>query len=324
MADITDLDKDGIPDNIDIDGGNGTGVATTSSTSDAAIAALIAKILGGGSSTPSASSTTTTSKGQTLLTQQSAYDLLNGLKDSVGFTGGLTGAQVTEFMNNFNDEQAKRIRSVVTSVYNKRTPGATSEDLVKQFETTMQTEYPSFFDPKKTATDWLWGKINFGDSKTLAGKNLSTLSSVRNIVSDFQILGYSDAQALLAAKDIAMGKYTLDDFTIKLQQIAIKEYPQFADRFAQDPTMTTKKIAQPILNMLADTWEVDPASIKMNDPIVMQWLHPGGSDGKQPQLSYYDAYQKALNDPKRELTKAANESARSAASELASSFGFGI
>jgi hypothetical protein len=188
----------------------------------------------------------------------------------------------------------------------------------------MKTEFPSFFDPKKTATDWLWGKINFGDNKTLAGKNLSVLSSVRSVVSDFQLLGYSDAQAVNAAKDIAMGKYTLNDFTTKLQQVAIKEYPQFADRFAQDPTMTTKKIAQPIISMLADTWEVDPASIKMTEPIVMQWLHPGGADGKQPQLSYYDGYQKALNDPKTEGTTKAIDKARSAATELASSFGFGV
>lgn len=306
---------------------NGDGVLDASEAATAKILeGMIAAFAGlaNSSSGPTSSSSSSTAKTQTKLTQQSAYDLLNSLKDSVGFSGGLTGEQITEFMNSFNDEQQKRIQSVVTSVYNSRTPGAKPEDLVKQVETTMRTEYPTFFDPKKTATDWLWGKINFGDSKTLAGKNLSTLSSVRGIVSDFQILGYSDAQALIAAKDIAMGKYTLADFTAKLQQTAIKEYPQFADRFAQDPTMTTKKIAQPIMNMLADTWEVDPASIKMNDPIVMQWLHPGGADGKQPQLSYYDAYQKALNDPKRELTKAANESARGAATELASAFGFGI
>lgn len=290
----------------------------------AAIAAIVDKFAGIGYKGPASSQDNSNAKSQTKLTRQSAYDLLTAIKDSVGWQGGLSGEQVKEFMNNFNDEAAKRIKSVVTSVYNSRTPGATEGDLVKNVQTTMQTDYPSFFNPQKQATDWLWGKINFKDSKGLAGKNLSTLSSVRAIVSDFQILGYSDAQALGAAKDIAMGKYTIDDFTTKLQQVAIKEYPQFADRFAQDPTMTTRKIAQPILSMLADTWEVDPTSIKMTDPIVMQWLRPGGSDGKQPQMSYYDAHLKALNDPKSELTKRSNESARSAATELASSFGFGI
>lgn len=304
-------------------GPGGTEGTTSGAPLDAAIQAFIDGIKGD-SKGPTSTSAKSTTKSATKLDQQSAYDLLTSIKDSVGFTTGLTGAQVTEFMNTFNAEQAKRLQSVVTSVYSKRTPGATSADLVNQIETTMKTDYPSYFDPKKTATDWLWGKINFGDNKTLAGKNLSTLSSVRNVVSDFQILGYSDAQAVNAAKNIAMGKYTLNDFTTKLQQIAIKEYPQFADRFAQDPTMTTKKIAQPIINMIADTWEVDPESIKMNNSIVLQWLHPGGSDGKQPQLSYYDAYQKALNDPKSELTKKSNENARNAATELASSFGFGI
>ena len=290
----------------------------------AQINALITEALKGSGSGPTSSSTSSSSKVTTKLTQQSAYDLLSSLKDSIGYTSGLSGSEVKSFMEYFNAEQSKRITSVATSVFNSRTPGAKTEDLIRVIENQMRTEYPQFYDAKKTATDWLWNKINFGDSKNLAGKNLATLSSVRGIVSDFQILNYSDAEALVAAKDIAKGKYTLDDFTTKLQQIAIKEYPQFADRFAQDPTMTTKKIAQPILDMLANTWEVDVSSLKMSEPIVTQWLRPGGSDGKQPQMSYYDAYQKALNDPRDELTKRANENARSAAGELASSFGFGI
>lgn len=298
--------------------------------SEAPVAAMLQSLmdsfanLGTGSTGPSSSSTTSTAKTASKLTQQSAYDLLSSLKDSVGYSGALSGTDVTAFMNDFNTEQAKRIQSVVTSVYNGRTPGAKPEDLVKQVETQMRTEYPQFFDPKKTATDWLWGRINFKDTPSLAGKNLGILESVRGVVSDFQLLGYSDAEASVAAKDIAMGKYTLADFTTTLQKTAIKEYPQFADRFAKDPTLTTKGIAKPIIDMLAATWEVDASTIKMTDPIVTQWMHPVSADGKTTQMSYYDAYQKALNDPKRELTKAANEDARGAATSLGRAFGFGV
>lgn len=322
---MADLDKDGIPDNIDADGGNGTNIPIAGKgTSDAAIAAIIAGIMAGGSSGPTSSSTSSTNRISTKLTKQAAYDLLLSLKDSVGYTSGLSIEEINSFMEYFNDEQSKRITSVATSVFNSRTPGAKTEDLVKIVDTQMRTEYPQFYDPKKTATDWLWNKINFGDAKNLAGKNLATLSSVRNIVSEFQLLGYSDAEALTSAKDIAMGKYTLADFTAKLQQQAIKEYPQFKDRFAQDPTLTVKGIAQPIINMLAETWEVDPASIKLTDPIVTQYLHPGGADGKGPQMSYYDAKLKALNDPKNELTQKANQDARDSAVSFASAIGFGV
>jgi len=290
----------------------------------AQIQILITEALKGIGTGPTSSSTSSSSKVTTKLTQQSAYDLLSSLKDSIGYTTGLSGAEVTSFMEYFNAEQSKRITSVATSVFNSRTPGAKTEDLVKNVDTQMRTEYPQFYDPKKTATDWLWNKINFGDTKNLAGKNLATLSSVRNIVSEFQLLGYSDAEALTAAKDIAMGKYTLADFTAKLQQKAIQEYPQFKDRFAQDPTLTVKGIAQPIIDMLAATWEVDPASIKLTDPIVTQYLHPGGADGKGPQMSYYDAKLKALNDPKNELTQKANQDARDSAVGFASAIGFGV
>lgn len=321
---MADNDKDGIPDNIDIDGGTGTNKplpgASGAPTMSPDIAAIIAGIMGGGAGTgPSSSSTSSKTTSSSKLTLASARGLLNSLKDGVGYTRGFSTAEITEFMNLYNAEQQKQLASVATSVYNKRTPGAKTGDLAKIVETTMREEFPSFFDPTKFATDYLYSKINFGDTKGLAGKNIAIISSVRNLVSDFQILGYSDADALIASKDIAKGKYTLDDLTAKLQQLAIKEYPQFADRFAQDPKMTTRMIAMPVIKMLADTWEVAEDTIKLNSPIISQWLRPGGSDGKQPQMSYYDAYQKALNDPKRELTKQANEDARGAATELASS-----
>ena len=290
----------------------------------AQINALITEALKGIGTGPTSSSTSSSSKVTTKLTQQSAFDLLSSLKDSIGYTSGLSGSEVTSFMEYFNAEQSRRITSVATSVFNSRTPGAKTEDLVRVIENQMRTEYPQFYDAKKTATDWLWNKVNFGDTKNLAGKNLATLSSVRNVVSEFQILGYSDTEALTAAKDIAMGKYTLADFTAKLQQKAIQEYPQFKDRFAQDPTLTTKGIAQPIINMLAELWAVDPASIPMTHPIITQYLRPGGADGKGPGMSFYDAQLKGLNDPLRELSPEANTQARDSAISFASAIGFGI
>jgi hypothetical protein len=128
----------------------------------------------------------------------------------------------------------------------------------------------------------------------------------------------------IAAKEIAMGNKTIEDYNVELQRIASKEYPQFADRFAKDPTLTTYDIASPIINMLAKTWQMDPKTVKMDNPFVMSYLNYAGPDGKGQQPSYYDLLMKAKNDPKYDLTQEANENARDAATGLARAFGFGV
>lgn len=273
---------------------------------------------------PRSSGTTSTSTTITKLTTASARAMMNAAKEAAGYTGGFTNDEVQAFIKEFNAAQAKQVERIVTIANSKTTPGATAEAKKKILETTAREEYPSFFKPVEFVSDYIWNKVNFGQEASLSGKNLGVLSQVRGVVKDFQILGYSDAEALAAAKDIARGKYTVADFTTKIQRLAIQEYPQFAERFKTDPTLTVKKIAQPIINMLAETWEVDADTIDMKNPIVASWLHPGGADGKQPPISYNEAYQRALNDPKNELTKRANESARDAAVGLASAFGFGV
>ena len=42
----------------------------------------------------------------------------------------------------------------------------------------------------------------------------------RNIIDQFQLIGVSDAEAKIAAKQIAMGKKTIAEYTTDLQQIA--------------------------------------------------------------------------------------------------------
>jgi hypothetical protein len=137
-------------------------------------------------------------------------------------------------------------------------------------------------------------------------------------------MGVSDNDIRAAAKQIAMGKKTVEDYTVELQKIAKKEYPQFTDRFDADPTLTTYDIASPIIGMLAKTWEVDSKDIKMDDPIVMSYMNYGGADGKGQQPSRYDLLLKAKNHPKYQYTQQANEDARDAATGLARAFGFGV
>ena len=261
---------------------------------------------------------------KTKLNIESARALMEAAAEANGYMGKFSTADITQFMNEFDAEQKLQIEKVVTSTASKTTPGATPEAVTATSESVAKTEYPSFFKPAQFASDWVWNKISFVDDKTLAAKNLAILSQVRGVIDKFQLMGVSDAEAKAAAKQIAMGKKTIADYTVELQKKASVEYPQFADRFAKDPTLTTYDIASPIINMVAKTLEVDPSTIKMDNSIVLAYTRYAGADGKGVPPSYYDLLLRTKQLPEYQKTQQANNEARDSASSLAKSLGFGL
>jgi hypothetical protein len=329
---MVDKDKDGIPDLIDIDGGNGTNLPPTSDA-DAQEAARLQELLlsfpqlqglMSGASKPTDTSQSSSQTSVTRLTYNSAKAMLQDAMEEVGFAGKLTKADIEDFMKRFEKNQNEQIQKIITSSRTKIVPGATDEATKKVIESTAKQEFPSFFKPLEFAKDFIFAKIDFKNEGALGAKQLDVLAQVRGLADQFQLLGVSPADLRVAAKQIAMGKKTLDEYTVELQQIAKKEYPQFADRFNLDPTLTTYDIATPVINMLAKTWQKSPKEIKMDNPYVMSYLNFAGPDGKGKQPSYYDLLLKAKNDPQYELTEEANENARDAAVGLARAFGFGV
>jgi hypothetical protein len=328
---MADKDNDGISDNVDIDGGTGTNQAATPSL-DAQEAATLQAYLGqfpgfaslGAPETPTSTTQSNTSTSVTRLTYDIAKTLLQKTMEQIGFNGKLSAADIKDFMQKFETAQNKQIQKVVTTSSTKTVPGATADATKKVIDSTARQEFPSLFDPAEFTKDYIYTKIDFKNEASLGAKQLDALGDVRGLINKFQLLGVGDADMRLAAKQIAMGKKTIADYTVELQQIAKREYPQFADRFNMDPTLTTYDIASPVINMLAKTWQKDPKEIKMDNPYVMSYLNYAGPDGKGKQPSYYDLLLKAKNDPQYELTEQANEDARDAAVGLARAFGFGV
>jgi hypothetical protein len=333
---MADRDKDGIPDNIDIDGGSGTGKSGSKTpnqdASDEALLASIAPFLasllaqdtGAKKAGPTDTSQSSTQTSVTKLNYNSAKALLEAAMKDADFVGKLTPDDIKAFMDAFEVEQNKQIEKIITSARTQIKPGATEAAQKKIIETVAREEFPSFFKPTDFAKNFIYAKIDFKDPSTLGAKSLDAFAKVRGLVDAFQLIGVSENEMRIAAKEIAMGNKSIEDYNVELQQIASKEYPQFADRFAKDPTLTTYDIAAPIINMLAKTWQMDPKSVKMDNPYVMSYLNYAGPDGKGKQPSYYDLLLKAKNDPKYDLTQEANENARDAAVGLSRAFGFGV
>jgi hypothetical protein len=267
---------------------------------------------------------TDVSTGQTKLTKESARALMEAAAEASDYMGKFSSADVAQFMKEFDAEQARQVAKVITKTGSKTTVGATAGAVDATASNTAKTEYPSFFKPSEFASDWVWSKINFKDEATLGTKSVTALANVRAVIDAFQIMGVSDAEAKIAAKQIAMGKKTIAEYTTDLQQIAIKEYPQFADRFKLDPTLTTYDIASPVINMVAKTLEVDPKTIKMDNPIVLSYTRSAGADGKGVAPSYYDLLLKTKQLPEYQKTQQANNEARDSAQSLGKALGYGL
>jgi hypothetical protein len=297
---------------------------------DASILASIAPFLqtllaqDSGAGKPSDTSQSSTQTSVTKLTYNSAKALLEAAMKEADFVGKLSADDIKDFMKAFETEQNKQIEKIVTSARTQIKPGATAEAQKKIVESVARQEFPSFFKPTDFAKNFVYSKIDFKDQTKLGAKALDAFAKVRGLVDAFQLLGVTESDMRIAAKEIAMGNKTVEDYNVELQQIAKKEYPQFADRFDKDPTLTTYDIASPVINMLAKTWQMDPKTVKMDNPYVMSYLNYAGPDGKGKQPSYYDLVLKAKNDPKYDLTEQANNDARDAATGLARAFGFGV
>lgn len=268
------------------------------------------------------SQTSGTSADRIKLTFAAAAELLKQTVADVQYTGKISKEDIQAFADQFNAESARQMEQVIKQARTQVSGAGTAEDVQKTVQNAITTAMPSFLNVKQFASDFIWGKVNFKDEKSLAGKALSALQDVRTLSKQFNLLGFSDAEALIEAKNVAMGKKTLDGVKAELAKKAEIEYPTLAERFKLG--LSTKEIADPVIKLLSKTWEVSEDTIDLDNPLVQSYIRPGGADGKTPPLTYAEIKQKAMNDPKFEQTTAANEMARQSATGLARALGAGI
>lgn len=287
------------------------------------LAALIAAALGGGSD-KSNTATSATYKDYVKLNYQAAKTLLQQVAEDIQYTGKFTPEEIKAFVELFSEESNKQIETVVKSAREKVTPGATAEDIKQAVSNVITTKTLSFFDPKRFASDYLWGKINFKDEAALGGKAIGNLQQVRGLVKDFNLFGISDAEIQKAAKDISMGKMSLNDYKSLLREQAKLQFPSLAARFDATPDATTKDFALPIMKVIADEWEMDVNTVGFDNPLVESWTIPKVVDGKMIQPSVAEIRAAARKSPNWEYTTKANELGRQSATSLIRALGGGV
>lgn len=296
--------------------------STLSPEAASIVAGILAALTGGDE--PKSTQQTTSTKDVLKITNAAARALLEEAAISAQLQGKISKEQVEAFVTLFNEEASKQIESAIRSVSSKITPGTKPEDVKKIVENYVTTTTVSYFNPKNLANDYVWSLINFKDETTLGGKSLGALQDVRAAIANNGIVDMSEAEIRTAAKNIARGRITLQDFNATLRSKLTLNYPQFADRFAANPDASARDIFDPYLSAMAKYLEIDKDSIQLDNEYLDKALRPDGAAGKMAPMSISDFIRTLKLSPESENTTWSNELARSAATGFAGMWGFGI
>jgi len=257
------------------------------------------------------------------LTPTAAKQLLQSIAEDVQFTGQFSKEDIAAFVAAYNKKANEQLDTVVREAKDT-TPSGKTEDIAATVRNIVTTKYPSFFDPKSFTRDFIWSKVNFKDEATLGAKALNALTEARNVARGFNLSTVSEVEIQEAAKQIASGKISANDYKTQLAARAAAEYPQYAERLKTTPGATVRDLVNPVLRAIADAWEVDIDTLNLNDPFIDKLIRPDGVIGKVPPVSVGDATRAALKHPNRDKTRAEINNAIDAANELGRALGFGV
>lgn len=137
---------------------------------------------------------------------------------------------------------------------------------------------------------------------------------------------FSDSMGLLKSrkeinsyvKGIMEGNLAADTITDDMRKQAEVLYSNFADRLRSDASLTVRDLANPYLQVMADTLEVDPQLVKLTDPTIQNAI----SGSKLRSLT--DFRTDLRNDSRFATTRTAKREAADFAQSLLKGFGFSV
>lgn len=155
-----------------------------------------------------------------------------------------------------------------------------------------------------------------------AGTIKSTQDTLHATASSYGV-SISDANAMHWAQQIATGRQTTDGFESWARNQAKAAYPTLAAEL--DAGLTVKQVADPYLQIAAQTLGLNPESLSLTDPKWQVPLQHRGADGKPAgPMNTLDWSRKIMQDPIYGYDQSAN--GRSASLQLRDSLGktFGL
>lgn len=120
---------------------------------------------------------------------------------------------------------------------------------------------------------------------------------------------------------IANNKSTSQDQIARMRALAMEQYKPFAQRLQEDEDLTVRELANPYIQLMADTLEIDSDSISLTDKNIQNAML--GEDGMTP-MNLRDFRRKLRQDPRFDYTVQASQEATGVAKSLLQAFGYGV
>lgn len=158
-----------------------------------------------------------------------------------------------------------------------------------------------------------------GGLSTPNGAYTAQAGDVQNhIKSTFASYGLpiTDATVQQYVKDVLAGRQTTGGLDNQAIALASKMYPQYAEDFTEGRSLSD--VAQPLIQQMGNTLEIDPSSINLTDPTIQKALQ---GDGKTP-TTLYQFTQQLKADPRWGKTDNAKNSAYDTLAQIGKDFGF--
>ena len=175
---------------------------------------------------------------------------------------------------------------------------------------------------KFTTTNSIDGRVVYtglaGKLETLASKLYTTARDYgfEQTTSNANFTKWFEA----SMKGLVAGTLKEEDLDNELQSRAKSFAPGLAKFIDQGQTL--RQAADPWLQAIADTWEVDINSVDLNDDFVQRAINMQDKDGNFTTMNLYDTKKLARRSSKWDETQTAKEEKTSIASRILKDFGF--
>ena len=132
-------------------------------------------------------------------------------------------------------------------------------------------------------------------------------------------INYSDNWYLAAARSVASGLTTAEDWERDVRETAASTWAPYADQIRNGQNVYD--LASPYINTMASEFEVDPSMITLNDPYIRSALTNMDDKGTPVPLNLWEFTKKLRQDPRWENTQKAQNEITSVTGRVMQMFG---
>jgi len=162
------------------------------------------------------------------------------------------------------------------------------------------------------------GMTTLGGQRGMRGDAGKLETSLRNMA-ERNGLRFNDTYYTGAAQSVARGLSSEDDWIGQIRQQAASMWPGMSEQILAG--LDARDVASGYINLMASEFDLDPNSIGIDDPYIMQAFGSMGENGRPQQMSLWDFRTKLREDPRWMGTLNAQNEMASLAQTVLKTFG---